>query len=50
MRFTGTSCTPGQHVGLRKSKTAQTWYARAYVEKKQVRHALGAFDHSCRPE
>ncbi len=35
----------GQHVGLRKSKTAQTWYARAYVEKKQVRHALGAFDH-----
>lgn len=35
----------GQHVGLRKSKTAWTWYARAYVEKKQVRHALGTFDH-----
>lgn len=35
----------GQHVGLRKSKTAQTWYARAYVDKRQVRHALGAFDH-----
>ena len=35
----------GQHLGLRKTKTAQTWYARAYVDKKQVRHALGAFDH-----
>src|SRR5690625_1054040 len=34
----------GQHVGLRKTKTAQTWYARAYVDKKQARHALGAFD------
>ncbi len=35
----------GQHVGLRKVKSSQTWYARAYVEKKQVRRALGAFDH-----
>ena len=34
----------GQHVGLRKTKTAQSWYARAYVEKRQVRRALGAFD------
>lgn len=35
----------GQHLGLRKTKTAQTWYARAYVDKQQVRKALGAFDH-----
>lgn len=35
----------GQHLGLRKTKTAQTWYARAYDGKKQVRKALGAFDH-----
>ena len=35
----------GQHVGLRKTKTAQTWYARAYDGERQVRHALGAFDH-----
>lgn len=35
----------GQHLGLRKAKTSHTWYARAYVEKKQVRRALGAFDH-----
>lgn len=35
----------GQHVGLRKSKTAHTWYARAYDGQKQVRKSLGAFDH-----
>lgn len=35
----------GQHLGLRKTKSAQTWYARAYVDKKQVRRALGAFDY-----
>lgn len=35
----------GQYVGLRKTKTAQTWYARVYDGKKQVRKALGAFDH-----
>jgi integrase len=35
----------GQHVGLRKSKSAQTWYARAYDGEKQVRKSLGAFDH-----
>ncbi|HEX7349003.1 MAG TPA: tyrosine-type recombinase/integrase [Rhodanobacteraceae bacterium] len=40
----------GQHVGLRKTKTAQTWYARAYDGAKQVRHALGSFDHLPRNE
>lgn len=35
----------GQHLGLRKTKTAQTWYARAYDGERQVRKALGAFDH-----
>lgn len=35
----------GQHLGLRKVSTAQTWYARAYDGERQVRKALGAFDH-----
>jgi integrase len=35
----------GQHLGLRKTKTSQTWYARAYDGERQVRKALGAFDH-----
>lgn len=35
----------GQHLGLRKAKSAQTWYARAYDGERQVRKALGAFDH-----
>lgn len=35
----------GLHIGLRKTKTSQTWYARAYVDKQQTRYALSAFDH-----
>lgn len=35
----------GQHLGLRKTKTSQTWYARAYDGDRQVRKSLGAFDH-----
>lgn len=35
----------GQHLGLRKTKTAQTWYARAYDGERQVRKGLGTFDH-----
>lgn len=37
----------GRHVGVRKSKTAATWYARTYDPdaRKQVRRALGAFDY-----
>lgn len=35
----------GQHLGLRKASTAQTWYARAYDGERQVRKALGAFDY-----
>jgi integrase len=34
----------GWHVGMRKTRTAQTWYARCYDGTKQVRRALGAFD------
>lgn len=34
----------GQHLGLRKAKSSQSWYARAYDGEEQVRKSLGTFD------